>query len=62
MKNLSNENIIHINENGIQYLQFKKLLEYSELNHAYILKTNKMNFRIGKDFRNIENVKINLKT
>ena len=36
MKNLSNENIIHVNKHGIQYLQFKKLLEYSDIiNHAY---------------------------
>ena len=36
MKNLSNENIIHVKKDGIQYLQFKKLLEYSDIvNHAY---------------------------
>lgn len=38
---LSNENIIHIKKNGIEYIQFKKLLEYKELiNHAYSLGTN----------------------
>ena len=55
------EKIKHIISSDFEYIQFKKLLEYSELNHAYILKTNEMNFRVGKDFRNIENVKINLK-
>lgn len=36
VKDLSNENIIHINKNGIQYLQFRKLLEYKDiLSHAY---------------------------
>lgn len=36
MKNLSNENIIHVKKNGIEYIQFKKLLEYSDIiNHAY---------------------------
>ena len=36
MRDLSNENIIHVKKNGIEYIQFKKLLEYSDiLNHAY---------------------------
>lgn len=35
---LSNENVIHIKNNGIEYLQFKKLLEYKDkINHAYTL-------------------------
>ncbi|MBQ3414764.1 MAG: polyphenol oxidase family protein [Clostridia bacterium] len=43
--NLSNENVIHINKNGVQYLQFKKLLEYSDIiNHAYSLGLD-VNFR-----------------
>ena len=36
MKDLSNENIIHVNKNGIQYIQFRKLLEYKDIiSHAY---------------------------
>ena len=35
---LSNENILHIKQNGFEYLQFKKLNEYPEIKHAYILK------------------------
>ena len=36
MKNLSNENIIHVKNNGIEYIQFKKLLEYEDkIVHAY---------------------------
>lgn len=35
---LSNENILHIKRNGFEYLQFKKLNEYPEIKHAYILK------------------------
>lgn len=35
---LSNENVIHIKQNGIEYLQFKKLLEYPNLKHAFTLK------------------------
>ena len=38
MKDLSNKNIIHIRDNGVEYLQFKKLLEYKDIiNHAYAL-------------------------
>ena len=35
---LSNENILHIKKDGFEYLQFKKLNEYPEIKHAYILK------------------------
>ena len=36
MKDLSNKNVIHIKHNDIQYLQFRKLLEYKNIvNHAY---------------------------
>ena len=35
---LSNENIIHIKSNGIEYLQFKKLLQFPNLRHSYIIK------------------------
>lgn len=39
--NLSNENVIHINKDGVEYLQFRKLLEYSDIiNHAYTLGVN----------------------
>ena len=39
---LSNENVLHIQKNGIEYLQFKKLLEYQkEINHAYSLGLDK---------------------
>ena len=43
---LSNENVIHVKKNGMQYLQFKKLLKYSDIiNHAYTLGTN-VDYRI----------------
>lgn len=35
---LSNENILHIKRDGFEYLQFKRLNEYPEIKHAYILK------------------------
>lgn len=48
MKDLSNENVIHIKENGIQYLQFRKLLEYKDIiNHAYSLGID-VNFRTAR--------------
>lgn len=40
MINLSNETMVHQNKNGIQFLQFRKLLEYPELVHCYTLKAN----------------------
>lgn len=48
MKDLSNENIVHKTKNGIQYLQFRKLLEYENIiTHAYSLGID-MNFRTAK--------------
>lgn len=45
---LSNENIIHVNKNGVQYIQFRKLLEYSDIiRHGYSLGTD-VNFRTAK--------------
>jgi hypothetical protein len=36
---LSNENIIHVKDGDIEYIQFKRLLEYKDkLVHAYTLK------------------------
>ena len=40
--NLSNENVVHIQKDGIEYLQFRRLLEYKHrINHAYSLGINK---------------------
>ena len=48
MKDLSNENVVHINKDGIQYLQFRKLLEYGNvITHAYSIGTN-VNFRTAR--------------
>lgn len=42
MKNLSNDVVIHV-ENDIAYLQYKKLLEYDDIiKHAYTLKKGNM--------------------
>ena len=42
---LSNENVIHIKKDGVEYLQFKRLLEYKDkINHVYTLGVD-WNFR-----------------
>lgn len=42
---LSNENVIYFKKDGIEYIQFKKLLEYKDIvNHAYSIGTDK-NYR-----------------
>ncbi len=52
------ENVTFKNKNGIQYIQFKKLLEYPEITHCYTMKNNgELNFQI-KD-RNIFNQSCN---
>ena len=57
--NLSNENIVHIKKDGLEYLQFKKLLQYPEIAQAYILGLDK-NFRIIGNPKN-EDEKMNNK-
>ncbi len=44
MKKLGNDNIIVKQGNGIQYIQFKRLLEHG-IKHAYTLKGDEINFR-----------------
>lgn len=45
MKDLSNKNVVHVKKDGIEYLQFRKLLEYSDIiKHAYAI-------GLDKDFR-----------
>lgn len=49
MKDLSNENIIHVKQNGVQYIQFRKLLEYKDIiNHAYGIGLDR-NYRTSKN-------------
>ena len=39
--NLSNENVIHIKQDEIEYLQFRRLLEYKDnIIHAFTLGVN----------------------
>ena len=45
---LSNENVIHMQKNGIEYLQFRKLLPYQDkLKHAYSIGIDR-NYRTAK--------------
>lgn len=45
MKELSNEKIIQKEKNGITYLQFRKLLEFPEIKHMYVLKNENLSFK-----------------
>lgn len=65
--NLSNENVLHIRKDNQEFLQFKKLLKYSNLiSHAYSLgidrnyrtfKANKMPLPVEEYEKNIANYK-----
>lgn len=48
------ENIIYQNKDGIEYIQFKRLLEYPEITHCYTMRSNnQLNFQIkNRDFFN----------
>lgn len=59
MKDLSNENVIHIKNGKTEYLQFRKLLEYRDiLEHAYVLGTDKT-YRTSRDNGSITQEEIN---
>lgn len=56
MKDLSNENIVHIKDNGIEYIQFKRLLEYKDnIVHAYTIGIDK-NYRRAQAKENYRNL------
>ena len=38
MKSLSNEDIIHVKKDELEYIQFRKLLEYKNVQHCFTLK------------------------
>ena len=44
MFNIQSDEIIYNNKNGIEYIQFKKLLDFG-IKHAYTLKGKDINFR-----------------
>lgn len=48
MKDLSNKNIIHVKNDGIEYIQFRKLLEYKDIiNHGFGIGLDR-NYRTAK--------------
>ena len=51
MINLSNETMVHVRKGSIEYLQFRKLLEYeNKISHCYTLKGDNNNYKeIEKD-------------
>lgn len=49
MKNLSNDVVIHKNKDGFEYLQFKKLLEYPNIEHCYTMSCGGIDFNIYED-------------
>lgn len=64
MKDLSNENIIQIRKDNINYIQFRKLLEYSDiLNHAYSIGVD-VNYRTNRINENMseEEIKVSEKS
>lgn len=55
MKDLSNENVIHVKKDGVQYIQFKKLLKYKDrIVHAYTIGIDKNYRKVFHEGENIE--------
>ena len=49
MKDLSNKNIIHVKDDTVEYIQFRRLLEYSDkIAHCFTLKN--LNFYSNNKF------------
>ena len=55
MPDLSNETMIHIKKGNIEYLQFRKLLEYEDkISHCYTLKGNNNDYKEVKENNYLE--------
>lgn len=56
MQDIFKENLVYQNKDGIEYIQFKKLLQYPEITHCYTLKSNnKLNFPpVSKDEKTLK--------
>ena len=62
MKDLSNENVIHVKNGDIQYLQFRRLLPYQDkIVHAYTLGIERSYRPIVKDIEKKKQIKQNYK-
>ncbi len=54
MKDLSNENVVHIKDGDIEYLQFRKLLEYKDrVTHCYTTRSNNYEKDDGKNYKTL---------
>lgn len=53
MENLSNEVVLHQKHNGIEYIQFRKLLEYPEVEHCFTLRKNGLSFKTHEEDSNV---------
>lgn len=56
MINLSNENIIHVADKQVEYIQFKRLLEYKDkISHCYTMRTFDKNYYQddGRNYRQL---------
>ena len=51
MLDFKNDEIIYVQKDGIEYIQFKKLLEFG-VKHAYTLKTEGIDFSFSQDKKN----------
>lgn len=59
MNNLSNDTVVHIKKNNIEYLQFRRLLEYPELIHCYSLSTNNFDVAGNDTMENKKEIVLN---
>lgn len=48
MRELSNEYVIQKQYHGVEYLQFRKLLQYPEIEHCYTMRQSGINFKMSE--------------
>lgn len=54
MEDLSNENIVHIKDGDIEYLQFRKLLEYKDkVKHCYTTRSDNYEVDDGTNYKRL---------
>ena len=54
LKNLSNENVIHVKDGDLEYLQFRKLLEYkNKIQHCYTMKCSDYKEDDGENYKKL---------
>jgi len=61
LKDLSNENMIHIKDGDVEYLQFKKLLEYKDkIRHCYTMRCSDYKEDDGENYKKLyDSLKLN---